>query len=56
MRQVLTEKRHRRIGDPWAPQPGEGLPLDPRDVDVVVAKELRRSHTSNDSRKGPDQS
>lgn len=51
MKQVLIEKSRRRTGAGWEPQADEALPLDPRDLDVVLPEALRRRKASNESRK-----
>jgi hypothetical protein len=55
MRQVLVGRHRRRMSDRWAPQAEDGLSLDPRDLDIVRAKDLRRRIASDESRRGPDQ-
>ena len=45
MRQVRTSKRRRPAGEPAEP-----LPLDPRDPDIVRAKQLTRSQSPNPRR------
>jgi hypothetical protein len=43
MRQIRVSKRHRP--STWRLDPQEPLPLDPRDPDIVRAKELDRRST-----------
>lgn len=50
MKQLRIAKRHRP--DDWRLEPLESLPLDPRDPDIVRAKELARRSRAAATRPG----